>query len=450
MTPKDIRYWKKVIESSFDEEQEQLDEIAPIIAAGARAAVTAAGAAVGRAAGQALSDKALGPEVDESEEEDLPTGEYMVCQDCHGEGCINCEHGLVDITGKFKKPDFSNFEFVDENADDAFYDPHVSSGPDRYNAVLHIHRDDFPLKHIKDTLRKIGMPTAAVVRSHLPNYIAVKMPREMLAAAKERLWPHKDLEETYSSPPPFGDMIAAGFPDVAPGDRIRTRKGNGAGIISAIRVHPKKGTEEVFFVDDNGKKWKTALSNVLKVTPVAEEDVEEGRYDGEFEEDEPMFKDGDKVRLKPEYADNPGEVFWVSQCDPDRGRCWIGDEQGRGWYARFGQLELAKKKKKQVFDSLEETELNEVYGLRPEMEYKGFRFYADEDREEDNIKIWHIIETPGGESTYLDHSPYEHMKEDTFQNYVEFYIKNGRFPSRQDINSRGPLHYADLAKLVGR
>ncbi len=581
MSPKDIRYWKKVIESSFDADAEQLDEIAPIVAAGARAAVTAAGTAVGKAAGQALADKALGSEVDESEDDDLPTGEYKVCDDCHGEGCINCEHGLIDITGKFKKPDFSDFKFVDENADDAYYDSHVSSGTDQYNAVLHLHRDDFPLKHIKNTLRKIGMPHAAVVRSHLPHHIAVKMPRNLLAAAKERLWPHKDLEETYSSPPPFGDMIAAGFPDVAPGDRIRTRKGNGYGIVSTIRVHPKKGTEEVFFVDDNGKKWKTALSNVLKVNASIKEE----------ELDEAMFKDGDKVHLKPEYADSPSEVFWVSQCDYDRKRCWIGDAQGRGWYASFGQLIPAKRKKKQVFEvelswislgeemsvndkidiieeyyvngnltesidenkkeqflelfnlseapqknqsyivvplslvmnrvvalgkpsymeyvgkssdgfvfrsstgqtvyppkglreklivgtftfstvdaydkfrfvlSLsfdidlpdvnltEETNLNEVYGLRAEMEYKGFRFYEDEDREEDNIKIWHIIETPGGAHAYLDHTPYEHMDEATFQNYVDFYIANGRFPNREDINSRGPLHKKDLANLLGR
>ena len=50
------------------------------------------------------------------------------------------------------------------------------------------------------------------------------------------------------------------------------------------------------------------------------------------------FSNGDQVELKPEYADRAGEVYTVSQCDSERGRCWIGDADGRGWYARFDQL----------------------------------------------------------------------------------------------------------------
>ena len=50
------------------------------------------------------------------------------------------------------------------------------------------------------------------------------------------------------------------------------------------------------------------------------------------------FSNGDQVELKPEYADRAGEVYTVSQCDRERGRCWIGDADGRGWYARFDQL----------------------------------------------------------------------------------------------------------------
>ena len=50
------------------------------------------------------------------------------------------------------------------------------------------------------------------------------------------------------------------------------------------------------------------------------------------------FSNGDQVELKPEYADRAGEVYTVSQCDTERGRCWIGDADGRGWYANFNQL----------------------------------------------------------------------------------------------------------------
>ena len=58
----------------------------------------------------------------------------------------------------------------------------------------------------------------------------------------------------------------------------------------------------------------------------------------QLKEDRQSFQNGDQVELKPEYADNAGEVYTVSQSDTERGRCWIGDEDGRGWYARFDQL----------------------------------------------------------------------------------------------------------------
>jgi len=52
---------------------------------------------------------------------------------------------------------------------------------------------------------------------------------------------------------------------------------------------------------------------------------------------EEVFCDGDKVRLKSEYEDVIGEVFTVTQSDDVR-KCWIADEDGRGWYCYFDQL----------------------------------------------------------------------------------------------------------------
>ena len=48
--------------------------------------------------------------VDETEDDDTPTGEYEICQRCGGEGCIECEEGLKDITGVHKAPDFSKYD----------------------------------------------------------------------------------------------------------------------------------------------------------------------------------------------------------------------------------------------------------------------------------------------------------------------------------------------------
>ena len=49
--------------------------------------------------------------VDEhSQDEDIPTGEYDLCDKCFGEGCSECEEGLIDVTGEFKLPNFNDFK----------------------------------------------------------------------------------------------------------------------------------------------------------------------------------------------------------------------------------------------------------------------------------------------------------------------------------------------------
>ena len=47
-----------------------------------------------------------------------------------------------------------------------------------------------------------------------------------------------------------------------------------------------------------------------------------------------MFNNGDNVRIQGEGS----EIFTVSQVDESRSRCWVGDENGRGWYCFFSQL----------------------------------------------------------------------------------------------------------------
>jgi len=48
--------------------------------------------------------------VDETQDDEIPTGEYEICQTCGGQGCLDCEQGLNDITGSHKVPDFSDRE----------------------------------------------------------------------------------------------------------------------------------------------------------------------------------------------------------------------------------------------------------------------------------------------------------------------------------------------------
>ena len=58
----------------------------------------------------------------------------------------------------------------------------------------------------------------------------------------------------------------------------------------------------------------------------------------ELNQPDHIFYDGDRVRLKPQYEDVRGEVFTVTQSDEER-KCWIADEDGRGWYCYFNQLD---------------------------------------------------------------------------------------------------------------
>ena len=95
------------------------------------------------------------------------------------------------------------------------------------------------------------------------------------------------------------------------------------------------------------------------------------------------FMNGDMVELKPDYADKPGEVFRVSQCDSERGRCWIGDEDGRGWYVKFDQIVPVP----EVTESWQNFKKKEPYAVclagKP---VKQFDYYEQARRFHDNWK----------------------------------------------------------------
>lgn len=83
------------------------------------------------------------------------------------------------------------------------------------------------------------------------------------------------------------------------------------------------------------------------------------------------------------------------------------------------------------------------------IQYDGYRLDQEEDREEDNVKIFHTIYDPRGKMLgTLDHSPYEYLDEDDLAVYVEFFKKHGRFPSRTNIDSRGPIHNEELHNII--
>lgn len=93
-------------------------------------------------------------------------------------------------------------------------------------------------------------------------------------------------------------------------------------------------------------------------------------------------------------------------------------------------------------------ELMEQFRGGPDIKLGPFTLKQHDDYEDDNIKTWHFVYKDGKEIATLDHSPYEQIDEDTFARYLAFYNKHGRFPSREDIDSNGPLNNDDVARLV--
>ena len=74
----------------------------------------------------------------------------------------------------------------------------------------------------------------------------------------------REIEESFASPPPFADMIRAGFPNVKPGDQIETRKGDMSGMVE--KVKEVDGVDYVFFRDSvSNKLYRTRLGNVMKL-----------------------------------------------------------------------------------------------------------------------------------------------------------------------------------------
>jgi len=79
----------------------------------------------------------------------------------------------------------------------------------------------------------------------------------------------------------------------------------------------------------------------------------------------------------------------------------------------------------------------------------GFRLEQEEEREEDNVKIYHTAFDPTGKQHFLDFTPYSWMSGTTFAKFIKFFKRHGRFPRRDDVASlRGPLTTKDLDKLA--
>ena len=68
---------------------------------------------------------------------------------------------------------------------------------------------------------------------------------------------------------------------------------------------------------------------------------------------------------------------------------------------------------------------------------EGYEYEPWEDREEDNIKIWHDIRTPGGEVIHGPWSPYKVPTLEQFSEFVSDYVNKRTL----DILALNRRHY---------
>jgi hypothetical protein len=76
--------------------------------------------------------------------------------------------------------------------------------------------------------------------------------------------------------------------------------------------------------------------------------------------------------------------------------------------------------------------------------YKGYVYLPETDIEpEENIKIFHNVQTPGGKTIHLDMSPYHHPTFEEFALWVDLGC-----PTRQDFVHGCNFDHDDLIQLL--
>ena len=65
-----------------------------------------------------------------------------------------------------------------------------------------------------------------------------------------------------------------------------------------------------------------------------------------------------------------------------------------------------------------------------DIQIDGYGLWHDLEKEEDNQKIWHNVKSPDGETSFLHHTPYEYISRKSFERYVAYHKKHGKWPGR--------------------
>jgi hypothetical protein len=96
------------------------------------------------------------------------------------------------------------------------------------------------------------------------------------------------------------------------------------------------------------------------------------------------INNGDQVQIKKDSPYYEPGTWTVSQCTDD-GKCWIGDEDDRGWYIRTSELELTDS---MGFGDDDDFDPDFVYGKsEPEddVDSNDFGDFGDDPRDTDPL-----------------------------------------------------------------
>jgi hypothetical protein len=217
---------------------------------------------------------------------------------------------------------------------------------DAKEIISQAHRGLISKKQAEVKLRKLGYPQIRIDEWLLEvgkdQEIAMdpltSKGNKIMSAMTKQYGPEKGKQVFYASrnAGKISGVDAEYPPPIRNGDYVVHKKSQNRGVVENLRPNGhfdiRISGHDILLqnkTEDDVEKSKYASRNAGKISGV----------DAEMQEED-EFNDGDRVRLKPPYAEASGkEVFRLSQVDPDRERAWIGDKQGRGWYVRFSQIE---------------------------------------------------------------------------------------------------------------
>lgn len=78
----------------------------------------------------------------------------------------------------------------------------------------------------------------------------------------------------------------------------------------------------------------------------------------------------------------------------------------------------------------------------------GFKLEQHDEGAGDTLRIFHVITDPTGKQHLLDHNQREYLDKDTFEDYVTYFKKHGKFPRRTDLGLGLSLRSSDIARAA--